>query len=224
MARTLAKDSVATKWFNEVHIPLLWGYDSLKEAYRYKKTLAIIDTTLPMYLAKFNYASLSAMQGMTKSAAFDTAIKNMTAMWPDTGFASVLAINYQKIMSLEKPGSATPQIMQIVGAEIAPASDAAVNAWYNNTHLPLFMRFNGLVKVARYKRLDDSTNIKADIKPTALPTYLAVYYYPTQADADAMQGSSIFAEANQNMGDMWKNNELTLKLVLFTNTVFTKKR
>jgi formylglycine-generating enzyme len=218
-----AKDSAINAWYNTVHIPLLFGYDSLKAAYRYKKTVAIIDTTLPGYFATYHYASKAGMQGMGTSTAFDTAIKNMSATWSNTDFATNLAVNYQKIMSIEKPGSVTPTIMQIVGAEIAPGSDAAVNEWYDNTHLPLFMRFGGLVKVARYKKLGGA-DTTADINQSKLPTYLAVYYYPTQADADAMQTSSIFAAAIENQNDVWKNNELTLKFVLFSKYIFTKKR
>jgi hypothetical protein len=180
-----------------------------------------MDTTLPGYYATYHYPTLGALKGMQSSAAFDTAIKNMDATWTADDYSLILAINYQKIMSLEKPGSATPTIMQIVGAELDPANDAALNVWYDNTHLPLFMRYPGLVKVARFKRIADTTG---DIKATALPTYLAVYYYPTQADADGLASSPARAAAFENQADTWKNNELMLKCVLFAKYIFTKKR
>jgi hypothetical protein len=215
------KDTAINKWYNEVHIPLLMGFDGLKEAIRYKKANA--DTTLPAYWATYNFATKGGIDSMRTSAAFDTAIKNMLAVWPPANgeFTTNLAINYQKIMGWDQPGATgTPQRMTIVGYEFAAASDAAVNTWYNNTHIPMLMRYKGLAKAVRYKKLGDTT----DINLAGMPTYLAVYYYTTQPDQAGMNASPEFAAAIQNTNETWKNNEMTMKCAFPAATIFSKKR
>jgi hypothetical protein len=41
--------------------------------------------------------------------------------------------------------------MTIVGSEFLASSDAAINTWYNGTHIPLLMQYPGLKKSVCYK-------------------------------------------------------------------------
>ncbi|MBN1308012.1 MAG: hypothetical protein JXA18_08860 [Chitinispirillaceae bacterium] len=215
------KDSEVNAWYNTVYTPLLMQYNGLKEVDRYKKAVAVIDTTLPEYFAAYHFDTKADIDNMATSTALDTAVKNMLAVWPNGECATNFAVNYEKIMSWEKAGSTPrPQRMQIVGYEFDAASDAAINEWYNNFVMPTFMTYDGLLKTARYKKMGATS----DINSAAFPTYLAVYYYATQEAQDGMKESPGYAEVFANEAETWKNNELTLKCVLFTTNIFTQGR
>jgi hypothetical protein len=92
--------------------------------------------------------------------------------------------------------------LSIVATECRPQNDAQFNKWYNEVHIPLFMKYHGLQKAARFKKLDPDGKI---------PTYLAFYHYNNKKDMDALVSAPEFKAAIDEMICTWKENEFETK-------------
>lgn len=93
---------------------------------------------------------------------------------------------------------ANARIINLVATECAPENDAKFNKWYNEVHIPLFLKYKGLKKVTRYRMTDDKTR------------YLAVYEYDTKEDLDNLPKSPEFQAAIAEMQQTWKDNPIKI--------------
>jgi hypothetical protein len=92
--------------------------------------------------------------------------------------------------------------LSIVATECTPQNDVQFNKWYNEVHIPLFMKYHGLQKAARFKKLDPKGPV---------PTYLAFYHYNNKEDMDALPATPEFKAALDDMLDTWKEKEFEIK-------------
>lgn len=214
-----AKETEVNTWFDTEHIPQLMGYSGLKEANRCTRYQARIDTTIPMYYTTYHFDTKAGIDSMV-----NVANTNMQAKWPPANgeCTADFLVTYEKMQSWVKPGVTTrPSIMQIVAYEFAPATADAVNDWYNNIIMPKFMKYEGLLQSARYKKMGAAS----DINSAGFPTFLTVYYYPTKEDQQGLAvGNPIFDDVMANEAATWPNNELLLQFVLWTTNSFTQKK
>jgi hypothetical protein len=207
---------VFNTWYNETHIPLLMQYPGLQKAVRFQNANA---AAKPGFFAMYHYNTQADLAGMNSSAAFDTANKELAAHWQNNEYSMSYGIRYEKIKSWVKADyTGDLKAVTIVGVEITAGTEDVVNNWYNNTHIPLIMKYPGVKKAVRYKKLDGGANTDS------LPTYIAVYYYPT-ADDKANQGASAEWKAVlDNMATETADDNMTPPKAVGMIEVFLKSR
>ncbi len=88
------------KWYNEVHIPLLFKYKGLKKVTRYQ--LMGEGRGGAKYLAIYEYDDKTAMDAFPQSPEFKTAIDEMNGTWKDNMFELKWAANYEPIKTWEQ--------------------------------------------------------------------------------------------------------------------------
>jgi hypothetical protein len=197
-------DTQFNKWYNEVHLPLFMKYHGLKKAARFKKLDP--DGPIPTYLAFYHYATQEDMNAISSSPEFGAAIKDMLDTWKDNEFETKWAASYEKIKEWLKTKSDQEfSAVKIVACECKPELDSKFNKWYNDVHIPLFLKYDGLQKVFRYKKIDPNSE---------LPTYLAIYYYTDKKAMDGMDRSPQFEEAGKEMQETWKEGGFDIKWVV----------
>ncbi len=88
------------KWYNEVHIPLLFKYTGLKKVTRYQ--LMREGQGQAKYLAIYEYDDKDAIDAFPKSPEFKAAIDEMNVTWKDNMFDIKWAANYEPIKTWER--------------------------------------------------------------------------------------------------------------------------
>lgn len=97
---------------------------------------------------------------------------------------------------------AKSRILNIVATECLPDTEAKFNKWYDEVHIPMFMKFKGVKKVTRYRLIGDNKD---------RPKYLAIYEFDTKEDLAALPGSPEFQAAITEMQETWKGKMFDLK-------------
>jgi uncharacterized protein (TIGR02118 family) len=87
------------KWYNEVHIPLLFKFKGMKKVTRYKH---LGGEGCPAYLTIYEFDSAEDIEKNTKSPEFAAAIAEMQTTWKNGGFDLKWAGNYQPIKTWER--------------------------------------------------------------------------------------------------------------------------
>jgi uncharacterized protein (TIGR02118 family) len=88
------------KWYNAVHIPLLFKYPGLKKVTRYQ--LMPGSQAQAKYIAIYEYDDKATMDAFPKSPEFKAAIDEMNRTWKDNMFEIKWAANYEPIKTWEK--------------------------------------------------------------------------------------------------------------------------
>ena len=206
-----SKDAFNT-WYNETHIPLLMQYPGLMEAVRFQNSA---EGAKPEFLAMYYYNTLEDLNGMGTSAAMDTANKELAEHWQNDEYSLNLAVRYEKIKSWVKADyTGDLEVATLVGVEITAGMEDAVNDWYNNTHIPLIMKYPGIKKSIRYKKLEGGVNTDS------LPTYIAVYYYPTAEDKASQNTSEEWQAVLADMEEQTVDDNMTPPKVIGMNEIF----
>ena len=206
-----AKDTQVNAWYDTTHIPLLMKYAGLKQAYRYKK-FSPADSLTPGgagYWATYFNQTKTDIDGMNASPEFTAAITEMISHWTAGECSTKVAVNYQKIKSWIKTDyTGALNYVTVVRAEFKAGKEAEINNWYNNTHIPLIMKYPGVKKAVRYQKMGASSDINA----AAMTTFMACYYYPTKAAQDSMSLSQAWVGpggVQENMDNETIDNDMT---------------
>ncbi len=88
------------KWYNEVHIPLLFKYQGMKKVTRYQ--LAGEGEGQAKYLAVYEYDTKEALDVLSKSQEFAAAMEEMQGTWQGGGFEIKWMANYEPIKTWER--------------------------------------------------------------------------------------------------------------------------
>ena len=88
------------RWYNEVHIPLLFKYKGLKKVTRYQ--LMSPGQGPAKFLAIYEYDDKTAMDAFPQSPEFKDAIDEMNGTWKDNMFELKWAANYEPIKTWER--------------------------------------------------------------------------------------------------------------------------
>ena len=97
---------------------------------------------------------------------------------------------------------ATGHVFNFVATECLPDDEAKFNKWYNEVHIPMLLKFPGLLAVTRYKFIGgDAGQVK----------YLAVYEFKNQASFEAFEKSPELKAAKEEMGQTWKDDMFDIK-------------
>jgi uncharacterized protein (TIGR02118 family) len=111
-----------------------------------------------------------------------------------------------------RAGMAKTRILNIVATECPPKDDAKFNKWYNEVHIPLFLKYKGLKRVTRYRTIE---------APGAKPRYLAIYEVDTKEDLNGMFASPEFKAAREEMEETWKGHMFDVKWAISCEPIKT---
>lgn len=89
---------------------------------------------------------------------------------------------------------ANKQILNIVTTQCQPQEEEKFNKWYNDTHIPMLLKFGRIQPVGRYKVIS---------KETALPQYIAIYRFPDYKVFEEFEKSSELDAAIKEMIETW---------------------
>jgi antibiotic biosynthesis monooxygenase (ABM) superfamily enzyme len=93
-------DAKFNKWYNEVHIPMLMKYKGIKKVTRYKITEE--KAPRPRFLAVYEFDTKEALDGLSKSEAFQAAIAEMQETWKGQMFDIKWAVSGEPIKTWEQ--------------------------------------------------------------------------------------------------------------------------
>ena len=94
------------------------------------------------------------------------------------------------------------RVIYIVGTQCQPEHEEEFNIWYNETHIPMLLKFKGLKNVTRYKIISDREEY---------PKYMAVYEFPTRQLFEEYLNSPERTAALEEMRNTWSLGELEIK-------------
>ena len=89
----------------------------------------------------------------------------------------------------------TKPVINVVGIQCQPEVEEKFNTWYNQTHIPMLLKFKGLRGVTRYKILKPSEEY---------PEYLAIYEFDSRQAFEEYQTSPELAAALDEMQEIWR--------------------
>jgi hypothetical protein len=210
-------DSV-NAWYTNTFITRLMQYPGLKAVYRYK----FQDSTRPDYFTSFIFPSKAAIDSLGTSTDFTQAVTEMNSHWPNGEFSIYISGNYEKIKSWVKENyHGDLQAVTMEAFDLLITSEVAVNTWYNDTHVPLIMKYPGVKKAVRYWR---STPASTDVNRCALPKYITIYYYGTKDELANQETSSEWAAVLEDMNKETLDDQMNIAGVLKLDLIksFTK--
>jgi len=87
-------------------------------------------------------------------------------------------------------------VINVVGMRCKPDEEARFNKWYDETHIPMLMKFKNLLAVARFKILKEKPDY---------PNYIAIYQFVNRESYEAYEKSLELAEATAERNASWPN-------------------
>lgn len=88
------------KWYNEIHIPLIMKTGEIEEVTRYKRITD--DDKYPKYLAVYKLEDREAFARYQASPQMLVVREEMKESWPEGGFESKWAVQYEPIKTWKK--------------------------------------------------------------------------------------------------------------------------
>jgi heme-degrading monooxygenase HmoA len=97
---TAENDARFNKWYNEVHIPLLFKYPGLKKVTRYQRMGD--NREQAKYLAVYEYDTREELKAFEKSGEFKAAMAESQETWQGGGFEIKGTAVYEPVKTWEK--------------------------------------------------------------------------------------------------------------------------
>lgn len=97
---TPEKEAEFNKWYSDVHVPMLFGYEGVKRASRYQRIGD--DEHGAKFLAVYEFETKGAMEAFPRSDAFADAVEDFENNKEALGFRMKWAASYELIRSYEK--------------------------------------------------------------------------------------------------------------------------
>ena len=107
---------------------------------------------------------------------------------------------------------AKARFLNIVGTECQSQDEASFNKWYNEVHIPMLLKYQGLKKVTRYKLMGEAND---------QAKYLAVYEYDSQEAINGMSMSPEFKAAIDEMTETQKTLKFGIKWAVAYEPIMT---
>ena len=92
-------------------------------------------------------------------------------------------------------------VVLIVATQTNPETEDKYNQWYNDIHIPMLLKYEGLKKASRYRVMGDN---KEQAK------YLAFYEFKSEEAMSAMNSSPEFAAAMEEMQGSWPDGGIDI--------------
>lgn len=96
----------------------------------------------------------------------------------------------------------TQPIINIIAIQCLPEVEEKFNRWYDEIHVPLLLKFQGIKEVTRYKIVNETEEY---------PTYLTIYNFESQKAYEAYETSPELAAAREEMRETWKDGGYEVK-------------
>ena len=106
-------------------------------------------------------------------------------------------------------------LLNIVATECKPDIEEKFNQWYNDIHIPLLLKYEGVKKVTRYKLQGDNPD---------QAKYLAFYEYASPEALAGMPGSDAFKAAMEEMQESWPDGGIDIKWTAVYEPIKTWER
>jgi uncharacterized protein (TIGR02118 family) len=87
-------------------------------------------------------------------------------------------------------------VVNIVGIRCQPQAEEKFVQWYDQTHIPLLLKFKGLRKVKRCKIVK---------RAEAYPEYLGIFEFESEQAFTDYENSPELAAAHAEMRETWKD-------------------
>ena len=100
--------------------------------------------------------------------------------------------------------------INMVMVDCQPAVEEKYNAWYNEVHIPMCLKYDGMLRAARYRLVTG---------PSGQSKYLTVYEFKDQKAMDAFPNSPECIAAIQEMHHTWHDKEFEIKLAAQYETI-----
>ena len=97
-------------------------------------------------------------------------------------------------------------VLNIVTTQCKPEEEERFNKWYNEVHVPMLLKFGRIRHAGRYKVISEKT---------ALPRYIALYWFPSYQDFEEFEKSPELAAAIKEMIESWGRRIDTLTRVQY---------
>jgi antibiotic biosynthesis monooxygenase (ABM) superfamily enzyme len=94
------------------------------------------------------------------------------------------------------------KVINMVATECQPEVEEKFNKWYNEIHIPLLFKYQGMKKVTRYKILNQTGDF---------PTYLAIYEFESVPGYQGYANSKELADGRAEMNETWKEGGWDIK-------------
>ena len=94
------KEAEYNEWYSERHIPMMFRFQGMKRASRYR--LASDSREASKYLAIYEFGSGKDLEEFTRSSEFAAAIEDFDEKWKDGGFENKWNASYKLVKSWEK--------------------------------------------------------------------------------------------------------------------------
>jgi hypothetical protein len=93
-------------------------------------------------------------------------------------------------------------IVNIVAIQVKSEHEAKFNRWMEEVHIPMLLKYKGLIRASRYKSLNPSD---------LLPQYITQYEFVNKQAFDSYETSPELAAAKEEMKQSWRHGEIELK-------------
>lgn len=93
-------------------------------------------------------------------------------------------------------------IITIVATECPADEEERFNQWYNNIHIPMLLKYDGLKRAGRYQLSGDSDEHAR---------YMAIYEFESKEAQENFSNSPELAAAMEEMQGSWKEGAVTIK-------------
>ncbi len=94
-------------------------------------------------------------------------------------------------------------VINMVMVDCRPEVEARYNDWYSNVHIPMLLKYKGMVRATRYQLLKG---------PAGHAKYLTVYEFTDKAAMDAFPQTPECQAAIAEMRASWPSSEFEIKL------------
>ena len=95
------KEEDFSRWYSDVHLPMLFGYAGVKRASRYR-LIGDDDINNAKYLAIYEFDSMEDMEAFPESTAFKDAIDDFEENHEALGFKMRWVAAYEMISELKR--------------------------------------------------------------------------------------------------------------------------
>ncbi len=91
------------------------------------------------------------------------------------------------------------KVINIAATEFRPELEERINHWYNESHIPMFLKYQGVKRVSRSKRISGDKT---------LPQYIAVFEFEDKETMQDYLNSPERAKALEGTKETWKDNDI----------------
>ena len=98
---TPEKEKDFNKWYSDIHLPMLFGYEGVKHASRYL-LIGDDDKNNAKFLAVYEFDSMKDMEAFPESKAFKNAIDDFEENHESLGFKMRWVAAYELVSELER--------------------------------------------------------------------------------------------------------------------------